>query len=517
MLIIQWIRHVLIIVGLTIYNSLADEENLDTQKGEDHARILPEYDLEEISHHKTKDAGIWVTYGDGVYDITEFIEGHPGGSKILLAAGGSIEPFWDLYTIHQTEEVREILDEMRIGTISKASLERIRETMEATKNDPYKMEPTRHPAMVINSKKPFDAETPPEILTDHFYTPNELFMVRNHLPVPKLDANNYKLKISVQGEEPIELTMEDLRTKFRRYTIAAAIQCAGNRRDGMNTHRKIYGAGSGFTAISNATWTGVRLCDVLSYVGLKEEQTAAAHVEFLGWDTDISGEPYGASIPLEKATDPRGDVLLAFEMNGQELPQDHGYPVRAIVAGFVGARNVKWLRRITVGNDESKLFWQKKDYKSSPPSVHWDEFSFEDAPAINEWPVQSAICFPPTGASLNVEDEQVTVKGYAYSGGGRSILRVDVSADGGQTWKTANLQQEKQLPFRAWAWTLWETELSLPKGSMEIVCKAVDSSHNVQPESVSGIWNLRGFLNNSWHRVKVHVIDAGEGAPGDSK
>lgn len=506
---------------MTYYNARQDEEAATLDGMNEMELKVPTYTLEEIAAHTTHETGIWVTYGSAVYDITEFVENHPGGSKIMLAAGKSVEPFWDIYTIHQTPEVRELLEEMCIGRIDKDSLaEMKRRNQEARKNDPYKKDPKRHPGYIINSEKPFDAETPPQILTDHFYTPNELFMVRNHLPVPQITEKEYQLEISIPGREgSLALSLDDLRTKFPQHTITATIQCAGNRRDGMHKYQKIYGAPSGFTAISNATWRGVKLCDVLKYAGLEDSAEGINHVEFQGWDKDLSGEPYGASIPAGKALDPRGDVLLAFEMNGKVLDKDHGYPVRVVAAGYVGARNVKWLRKIDVCTEESSLFWQKKDYKSSPPSVKYDEYNFEDAPAIYESPVQSAICFPENGSSIPADDGTITVKGYAHSGGGKGILRVDVSADGGKTWTTASLQQENQERDRAWSWTLWEADVDIPegiqKGKMEIMCKAVDTSHNVQPESVSGIWNLRGFLNNSWHRVNIEL--KGDDLDGEEK
>ena len=128
--------------------------------------------------------------------------------------------------------------------------------------------------------------------------------------------------------------------------------------------------------------------------------------------------------------------------------------------------------------------------------------------AIQEYPIQSAICEPSPGTTLN-DSEEVTLKGYAWSGGGRGIIRVDVSIDGGKTWQCADLEKEKQPLHREWAWTIWEATLPIPKHmrgkQLELVCKAVDTSHNAQPDSIDGIWNLRGLIHNAWHRVKVNV------------
>jgi len=201
-------------------------------------------------------------------------------------------------------------------------------------------------------------------------------------------------------------------------------------------------------------------------------------------------------------------------MNGSVLSRDHGYPVRVIAPGITGARNVKWVNKIITSKDESQSFWQQNDYKSFSPNIDWNNVDFKKAPAIQESPVQSAITEPKDGASFKNKPEFITVKGYAWSGGGKGIVRVDVSGDGGQEWHTAELiNPTEQKPGHAWAWTLWQAKIPLAKdyeGKMNITCKAVDSSYNTQPEALGPIWNLRGVLNNAWHKVNVDI-------PPDSK
>jgi sulfite oxidase len=133
-------------------------------------------------------------------------------------------------------------------------------------------------------------------------------------------------------------------------------------------------------------------------------------------------------------------------------------------------------------------------------------------PAIQELPVQSAIALPKANTALPIQDGPLAVKGYAWSGGGRGILRVDVSPDGGNTWTNARLKGPAEQPRnKVWAWTLWEAEVELPENlrrpgsQIDLVCRAVDSQYNIQPESAEKIWNLRGVLNNSWHRVPLTV------------
>lgn len=315
------------------------------------------------------------------------------------------------------------------------------------------------------------------------------------------------------------------------------IQCAGNRRSEMSQVKNVKGLVWEKTAISTAQWTGVLLADVLAHLGISEanevcaihndddsnndncEQCAAVirHVHLEALDSDpVDGKTYGASIPVSTALDPRKDVLLAFEMNGEPLPRDHGYPLRAIVPGTVGARNVKFLHRIVLSAEESPNFWQQKDYRGFPPNVDYDTedyFAFA-GDAIQELPVQSAIVQPNDGSTHVITSRSssstIPVQGYAWSGGGRNIVRVDVSIDAGQTWTAAKLHPaaKKQRYNRAWAWTPWEIDVSVPQDAaqVEIICKAVDASYNAQPDTIAPIWNMRGMLNNAWHRVRVHIV-----------
>ncbi|KAK2821423.1 hypothetical protein Q7C36_020766 [Tachysurus vachellii] len=473
---------------------------------------LPVYSREEVTKHCSTENGIWVTYKDGVYDITDFVSIHPGGNKILLAAGKALEPFWALYAIHEGEHVLEILSEYKVGVLQ--AEESKKEDIKSA--DPYSAEPPRHPGLKVNSLKPFNAETPAAILTDSYITPSAIFFKRNHFPVPCVDPKTYVLKIEGLPGGTVSLTLDDLKSHFPKHTVMATLQCAGNRRSEMNKVKQVRGLNWGIAAISNATWSGAYLRDVLYHYGFGPEVVAKArHVQFEGLDLDVTGTAYGASIPLNKAISEEGDVLLAYEMNGKDLPADHGFPVRVIVPGIVGARNVKWLGKIIISDEESQSHWQQNDYKGFSPGTDWDTVDLKSAPAIQELPVQSAITNLTDGCSIDRDMENVTVKGYSWSGGGREVVRVDVSLDGGKTWHVAEFQNSEEgetsapspPPGKAWAWKLWEITIPLPDGAqeLEVVCKAIDSSYNTQPDSVAPIWNLRGVLSNAWHRVRVKV------------
>ncbi|KAK7497145.1 hypothetical protein BaRGS_00011675 [Batillaria attramentaria] len=472
-----------------------------SQEGGKFRTGLPTYTLAEVAQHKTKETRIWVTYKNGVYDITDYVTSHPGGTKILLAAGGPMEPYWNLYGVHKHPGIIKIAEKYRIGNITE------RPPAESVSvNDPYGSEPARNPVLIPSSKKPFNAEPPALLLVDSFLTPNELFYVRNHLPVPQVNLKTYTL--DVEGPKKVlKFTYDDL-IKLPKKSVAAVVQCAGNRRSDMVDIKPVKGLNWGAAAIGNAEWSGVRLSDLLKQCGVNLDTTTKKHLVFEGMDKGPEGSVYGASIPIELAKSLKDEIILAYEMNGKQIPRDHGYPVRVIIPGVVGARQVKWLNKIYLSDEESECHWQRRDYKGFNSSIDWHNVDFDSSVAIMQLPVVSAICDPPAGTELEEGSEDVTVRGYAWSGGGRGIIRVDVSADGGKTWHTAELQPNGQTPYRAWAWTLWEATVPLPEGHVgpvELVCKAVDVSYNVQPDGVEGVWNLRGVLNNAWHRVTVTV------------
>nr|CAB3266707.1 sulfite oxidase-like [Phallusia mammillata] len=484
-----------------LYKNLPDEWKIKPNVNA-YAKSLPVYSADDVAKHSTKSSGIWVSYKDSVYDISKFVDGHPGGEKILLGAGGPIDAFWNMYAVHQTPEVLEILQQYKIGLLSK------KDQKPVDLNDPFANEPSRLPVFKINSKKPFNAEPPLEVLTDSYITPNELFYVRNHLPVPKIDLKSYRLEVKV-GKRTVKLSLDDLKKRHKPVTITTTIQCAGNRRAEMSEYKTVKGLSWGPCAIGTARWTGVRLRDILLDAGIDAKDPNIKHIQFNGKDDDITKACYGGSIPISKAMAPDGDVILAYKMNGVDIPRDHGYPLRAIVPGYVGARNVKWVHQVTASHEESHSHWQRNDYKAFSPSTTFETADYKTAPSIQEMPVISAISSPAVNATVYEEQGHIEVKGYAWSGGGRDILRVDVSSDGGKTWQAANLTKDEPNAddsAHCWAWTLWNVDVPVKPGQkVELVCKAVDSAFNCQPEGMGAIWNLRGFLSNAWHRIPVTV------------
>ncbi|XP_039683390.1 sulfite oxidase isoform X2 [Medicago truncatula] len=370
-----------------------------------------------------------------------------------------------------------------------------------------------------SSQEPFNAEPPQSALFSAYLTPADLFYKRNHGPIPIVDdIGKYSVSISGLIENPKQLFMEDIR-KLPRYNVTATLQCAGNRRTAMSKTKTVKGVGWGVSAIGNAVWGGSKLSDVLELVGIPKltstTKFGGKYVEFVSIDRckEENGGPYKASITLSQATNPEADVLLACEMNGEPLNRDHGYPLRVVVPGVIGARSVKWLEAINIIAEECQGFFVQKDYKMFPPSVNWDNINWSSRRPQMDFPVQCVIC--SVEDMTTIPPGKVKISGYAASGGGRGIERVDVSVDGGKSWMEASRFQKSGIPYTAddddnsdkWAWVLFEVTAEIQQ-STEIIAKAVDSAGNVQPEKVEDIWNLRGILNTSWHRIQLQVIDS---------
>ncbi|KAJ0159082.1 Sulfite oxidase [Colletotrichum tanaceti] len=472
----------------------------------------PQYRLSEVKLHDGTSERPWITYKTSVYDITDWVAAHPGGDVILRAAGGAVEPYWDIFSIHrqQIDSVLAILEGYKIGEVDAADLPLL--LSRGGVDDPFAQDPPRDPRLRTLTERPRNAETPAEGLGT-FVTPSELFYVRNHMWVPVVgekDADAHAVTIETPDGEERVYTLRELRTRFATQKVTATLQCAGNRRRDMTTHAaRTNGLQWAAGAISTAEWEGVLLRDVLADATCNEMNIAnmppsARHVHLVGL------EAYAASIPIAKALDPLGDVLLAFRMNGETLPRDHGYPLRAVVPGNVAARSVKWLRRIALSDEESPSQWQRRDYKAFCPG-EGPEPDWDSAPAIQEMPVTSAITAAgvesPGGATGR--ERRVKAEGYAYSGGGREIVRVDVSTDGGRTWKAAELIADKGVGNKAWCWKRWRYEGPVAEESKEkedrvrLVVKATDEAYNTQPESHESIYNVRGNLATAWHRVHL--------------
>jgi len=350
--------------------------------------------------------------------------------------------------------------------------------------------------LIVHGDDPINAEPPRAALADEPVTSLDAFYVRNHGPVPELDPSSWRLRVDGLVERVLELSLEELRSRFAHHELVATLQCAGNRRAGFLAVRDIPGeAPWGPGAIGTAVWTGARLADVLAAAGIQEN---AEHVAFAGADVSEEADPpqaFGASVPRHKAT--AGEVVLAWSMNREPLPTVHGAPVRLVVPGYIGARSVKWLERITAQAEPSDSFFQAESYRLLPAEADPDAIAPGEGVALGAVAVNADILSP--GEGTTVAPGPLGVSGYALAGDDRRIVRVDVSTDEGRTWRQADLR-DQQSP---WSWRLWEAEVDVAVGTTEIVARAWDSAAAAQPESAAHLWNPKGYVNNAWARVSV--------------
>lgn len=352
----------------------------------------------------------------------------------------------------------------------------------------------------VLSDAPFNGEPNLQRLIELQQTPLEHFFVRSHGAVPKLDDGEFSLRVEGLVHQPRDFKLGELREKFPQHTVEATLTCAGNRRTEMSALRKISGVAWGAGAIGNAEWTGPALSDILKQAEIKAE---AKHIWFEGADPitekDGSTAPFGGSIPIEKAMALDGIIpggLIACLMNGRPLLPEHGFPFRSLVPGFIGARSVKWLHRITVSDRTSPNHYLADAYKVIQNDSAEDRAA---AAPIYEFPVNGAICVPKFGKTLRAG--RISIAGYALPTGRPDCLveEVNVSGDGGQTWKRARLLGVA----RPYCWRLWTTSLPVTGSTRELIVRVRDSLGNEQPQVAP--WNLKGYLFNSWHHSAVSI------------
>lgn len=298
----------------------------------------------------------------------------------------------------------------------------------------------------ITGKSPLNGEPDlTELFNAGLITPNRLHYVRNHGAVPTLEWANHKLEIS--AGRSLTLLMDDLTDQFESINIPVLLACDGNRRKELNMIRRSKGFNFGAGAVSCAYWKGAALRDVLIKADimqlLNDYPGPSLWVHFEGAD-ELSEGKYSTCIPLEHAMDPNNDVILAYEMNDSPLPADHGYPLRLIIPGYVGARSVKWLVHIWVTDRENDSYYHIYDNRVLPsfvtdPNSEVADVLFRNPSTIcNEQVLNSVIVKPAQGETLKLadvtSDQKYRIQGYAYSGAGHEVQRVEVSLDGGANW-----------------------------------------------------------------------------------
>ncbi|MFQ5887266.1 MAG: sulfite oxidase [Candidatus Hydrothermarchaeales archaeon] len=287
-------------------------------------------------------------------------------------------------------------------------------------------------------------------------TTNEEFYLTNFNGIPKVNIKSWSLLIDGLVEHPLNLKYEDI-TSMSSVSKTVTLICIGN--------------GIGGELIGNAEWVGVPMKSLLEKAGVKSRAV----------DVVLYGEEgYSDSLPIEKAMDE--DTMLAYKMNGEILPRDHGYPLRAVVPGIYGMKNVKWLKRIEVVDNDYKGHWEKQGWSDSAVIKLMSRI---DAPVDKE----------------RITQTPYTIAGIAY-GGLRGVLAVEVSTDGGRTWDEAVIKE----PLSKYAWTLWTYQWKpASKGKYEISVRATDKEGNVQKKG--NIISRRVYPSGAdgIHSIKVDV------------
>jgi len=358
---------------------------------------------------------------------------------------------------------------------------------------------SKHKDLVVLNDKPWNVETPAHLLDDAVTPADKMFIRNNGLIPDGIDPANWTLTINGESvKSPKTYRLADLRKRFKPYTYQLVLECAGNGRAGYFPQT----AGNQWTdgAVSCAEWTGVRLKDILADVGLKED---AVYIGYYGKDLHLSQDPtkpvISRGVPMRKAME--DETLVAWAMNGQDIPLAHGHPLRLVVGGWPASVSGKWLHTLAVRNkvhDGAKMTGKSYKVPISPVEPGYDPPESEFR-IIESMPVKSLITFPKTGAMLQ-NGQPLSLRGHAWAGD-RAVKTVEVSIDYGATWQKAELKAARNRL----AWQHWTAQLTLPrKGYYEIWARATDEAGVAQP-MVMPQWNPEGYLNNACHRIAVKV------------
>lgn len=348
-------------------------------------------------------------------------------------------------------------------------------------------------------------------------TDNKDHFVRNHGGIPEIDEDAYELQLDGLVNKPMKLTLKDLQDEkiFPRQSNLVTLQCSGTRRiEQINEYPgdgdELINAPWGEGAIGTARWTGVSLKSVIEHCGgLKTSDDCREndiHLEFYGADTYFKkGQVMNYVVSAQWRKAKYDEILLAWEMNGDPLPRIHGFPLRTVVFGYIGARSCKWLYRIKAIKGPSQAPVQKKEYLYYTPQVGKQNTAYSNGFSIQDMPVSSAIMTPVDKAQI-VHSGTITLRGWAYSGGGRWPERVEVSADGGSVWYEVPYDRLSTKYY--FGWRIWSIEMPVEyEGWLEFCCRTWDNALNTQPTFVRSAWNWDLHVTSSCHRIKVYSIN----------
>jgi len=356
--------------------------------------------------------------------------------------------------------------------------------------------------LVVLNDRPVNAETPAHLLDDRVTPASRLFVRNNGNPpaTEGIDADAWELGFGGESvARELSLTIGDLKKNFTHHTYQLQLECGGNGRSEFVPPASGNQWSTG--AVGCPEWTGVRLRDVLEHVGLQDD---AVYVAYYGADTHLSGDPgkvpISRGVPLEKALE--DESLIAWAMNGEDIPVMNGHPLRLVIAGWPGSVAGKWLRKIVVRNqvhDGPKMTGTSYRVPCRPVAPG-TEVPEDEMCIIESMPVKSLITFPRSGIEHDV-DSEFALRGHAWAGD-LDVAAVHVSIDFGATWQQAALEK----PVNRFAWQHWQANVEFPEpGYYEVWARATDSTGRSQPMVLPG-WNPKGYLNNACHRIAVQAV-----------
>lgn len=390
---------------------------------------------------------------------------------------------------------------------------------------------TRDPRLIrLTGVHPFNVEAPlTDLFNEGFLTSPDLFYVRNHGAVPQVhdeDVLDWEFKVEGLVDNPMTINLKQLMTDYEQITCPITLVCAGNRRKEQNQVRKTKGFSWGAAGVSTALWTGVAMSEVIKRASPRR---GAKYVCMEGADKLPNGY-YGTSVKLNWVMDPNRGMMLSYSMNGEMLRPDHGKPLRVVIPGQIGGRSVKWLKKLILTEAPSDNWYHIYDNRVLPTMVSPEESAnkpewwTDERYAIYDLNPNSVICYPAHDENLSLSRgaSSYRTRGYAYSGGGRRITRVEITLDKGKSWRLAEIEYAEDL-YRdyerelfggrmdmAWrescfCWCFWS--LDIPKSELkdakDIFVRSMDDSMNVQPRDM--YWSVLGMMNNPWFRVAIHV------------
>jgi len=360
--------------------------------------------------------------------------------------------------------------------------------------------PGKSDKLVVLGERPLVAETPESQLNDDT-TPFEKFFIRNNGQVPEeaKDADKWTIKIDGEVNKPLDITLGELKSKFKPVTQRMVLECGGNGRSFFTPEAR----GNQWTngGVGCAEWTGVRVADVLKEAGVKPSAIFSGHY---GADPHLSGDTNRVAIsrgvPIAKLMDENN--LIVWAMNGQPLPNIHGGPARLIIGGWPGSVCAKWLNRIWIRDkvhDGQGMGGTSYRVAINPmvPGGKADEKNMKD---LESMPVRSIITNPADGTKIPAGTRDVQLRGASWAGD-NEVKQVDISTDYGATWHRAELSR----PKNKYDWQRWTATAKLPSdGYYEIWTRGTDSRGVSQP-FVAGFWNPQGYGANPMHRIRVLV------------